>query len=192
MESYVSEAKRRVLGWEIAALALVILLVGVLGCGTSDSQSTAVSTADTTEDRQSSPTEAVLEPVASSRASGTVRFMKKNRIGLLHVELQGLKSLPDGGQYVLWLMASRHSMVPLATYPPGKGGTLSQTWQPNSGHLAAIEDGSKTRFMVTKTMSAPEKEKTLLGGDVPYYPPFIGDPILRGTFVGPLVGSASN
>jgi hypothetical protein len=118
--------------------------------------------------------------------------MKKGRTGLLHVELQGLKSLPDGGQYVLWLMASRHSMVPLATYPPEKGGTLSQTWQPNSGHSASIENGSKTRFMVTKTMSAPEKEKTLEGGDVPYDPPYIGDPILRGTFVGPLVGSANS
>jgi hypothetical protein len=180
----------------LIACCAIALPALTAGCG-SDSDSTAVvDTAKTTEaekEVESGPTKAVLHPVGASKASGTVLYVKKaSGIGLLKVSLRALEPLPQGGQYVLWLLASRHSMVPLSTYPVESDGRLDEDVVANPVFLGSIEDGSKTHFLVTGTDSAAEHEKSLGGGDTPYDPPYIGKPVLRGTFTGPLAGSGES
>lgn len=179
----------------LSLLAFSMLVLAALGSGCGGSNDAGAESPQSS--KASAPsfgpgqTGAVLQPVDGSDASGTALILKKHPTSAAHfkVRLEGLEPNTNGGQYVVWLMASRHKMVPLYSYPVGKNGVFAHTWLPNPLHVSFIEDGSKTEFMVTRANNADEKEQTLEGGATAYDPPFIGESVLRGTFTGPLVGT---
>ena len=156
------------------------------GCG-SAADTVSISTSAPAE---SGATEAALRPVDGSQAAGTVRLIRKHPGGSsLVVDLSHLKPVSNGGQYAIWILASRHNMVPLATYPVGSSGELHERVEADPVFLGTVENGTRTHFLVTRTDNAAEHERSLGGGDTPYDPPFIGTQVLRGTFSGPLVRS---
>ena len=170
----------------------MILVLAVLGSGCGDSSGTAAETTSSTAPASakgggSGPTESVLRPVDDSEASGTFLFLPKSpsRGARMEIRLDGLEPSVNGGQYVLWLMASRHEMVPIYTYPAGKNGVLAQEWKPNLSSVGYIEEGTKSQFLVTRANTSAEQQQTLEGGERSYDPPFIGEPILRGRLTSP-------
>lgn len=178
----------------------MVLVLAVLGSGCggnsdTDAQATPSTAAETTPSSttasakgdSSGPTEAVLKPVDGSEASGTFLFLPKrpSRPARMEIRLDGLEPSVNGGQYVLWLMASRHEMVPIYTYPAGKNGVLAQEWKPNLSSVGYIEEGAKSQLLVTRANTSAEQQQTLEGGERAYDPPFIGEPTLRGRLTSP-------
>jgi len=122
--------------------------------------------------------------------TGTVVYVKRSSgLPLMKISMSGLEQATGEKQYLLWQMGSRHNMVSFASYHVPNGGKLSVNLEPNPESLSFLEDGSTTEFLVTKINNDDRffaaTEKAPSASD----PAQIGEPVARGTFTGPLVGS---
>lgn len=174
----------------LGAFALVLALVA-FGCGSSTGSDTATAETDPPA-RSSGPTKAVLKSLADSGVTGTVVYEKRSAgLPVMKIRLSGLERATGEKQYFIWQMGSRHNMVSFASYHVPKGGKLSVNLEPNPESLSFLEDGSTTEFLVTKVLNDDRffeaEEKAPSATD----PAQIGEPVARGTFTGPLVGSPS-
>jgi hypothetical protein len=170
-------------------LALTALLI--LGCGGAESKSATAGGPES--NRSAGPTEAVLKSLNNSGVTGTVLYKKQSSdLPVMKIKLDGLQRANGEKQYFIWQMGSRHNMVSFASYHAPHGGKLSVTLEPNPESLAFLEDGSTTEFLVTKVNNDDRffaaAEKAPSGSD----PAQIGEPVARGTFKGPLVGSTDS
>lgn len=177
--------------WNILLSLTSLLVVGLLlvGCGDSGSGSATADT--TTKARTPGPTEAALSELNSSGVSGTVVYVKQSSgIPMMKIRLKGLERATGETQYFMWQMGSRHDMVSYASYHVPKANQLSVNLEPNPESLSWLEDGSTTEFLVTKVENDDRffeaEEKAPSAGD----PAMIGEPVARGAFTGPLVGTA--
>lgn len=173
----------------LGACVLVFTLVAV-GCGSSTGSDTATAETDPPS-RGSGPTKAVLKSLADSGVTGTVVYEKQSSgLPVMKIRLSGLERATGEKQYFIWQMGSRHNMVSFASYHVPKGGKLAVDLEPNPESLSFLEDGSTTEFLVTKVFSDDRffaaEEKAPSASD----PAEIGEPVARGAFTGPLVGSA--
>lgn len=173
------------------SLSLLILAVVALlqaGCGDSGSGS---ATADaTTKARPSGPTEAALGELGDSGVTGTVVYVKQSSgLPMMKINLSGLERATGEKQYFMWQMGSRHNMVSFASYHVPNGGKLSVNLEPNPESLSFLEDGSTTEFLVTKVNNDDRFFAALEKAPSASDPAQIGEPVARGAFTGPLVGS---
>jgi hypothetical protein len=172
----------------LGILSLVALLL--LGCGGSDSESATAESPPKGDG--SGPTEAVLRSLGNSGVTGTVVYEKQSSgLPVMKIRLTGLQ--PAGGekQYFMWQMGSRHNMVSFASYHVPRSGKLSVDLEPNPESLSFLEDGSTTEFMVTKVLNDDRFFAAQERAPSASEPAVIGEPVARGTFIGPLVGSPS-
>lgn len=177
----------------MAACALVI--AAFAGCGGgSDGATTVAETVDqetTTPARTSGPTEAVLHPLGGSKATGRARYLKKaDGTPFIRIRAQGLEPVSGDRQYIVWQKRSRDDMVMLATWYVGKDRRLDESWEPSSASLAYLEDGLRTKLLVTKIevndrLYEPGASKNS------YVHYVIGHPVLEGNFTGALVGATA-
>jgi uncharacterized membrane protein len=179
-----SAPARQLLLWLIALAALLIV-----GCGDGGSNSATAGAAPGTP--KSGPTEAVLRSLGGSDVTGTVVYVKQSSgLPVMKIRLQGLERARGEKQYFIWQMGSRHNMVSFASYHVPNGYKLSVNLKPNPESLSFLEDGSTTELLVTKVnnddLFFAAAEKAPSAND----PGQIGEPVARGAFAGPLVGSA--
>jgi hypothetical protein len=181
----------------LALLACSLLAVGCGGSesteGGGDTNAIEATEAAATPPRQqpkSGPTEAILEPVGDDGPTGVARYLlKPNRTPVFKLEMHGLEPTSAKGGYRLWVFGNRHDMVGLATFKVGKTGRISYKSETVESHIF-VEEGSKPDLLITRIDSVEHLREALLQGDDLWDPLYIGEPILRGTFEGPFVGSA--
>lgn len=181
---------RRLGGAAVCACALALSILA-LGCGGSDPSGSAATAA--AKDTSSGPTEAILQPVGNSGVSGKVVYVKPSSgLPLMKIRLQGVRKAVGEAQYFIWQLASRHDMTSFASYHVPRGTSLSVNLEPNPESLAWLEDGSKTKMLITRIENDDRffaaEERAGSPGD----PPMIGTPVARGAFTGPLVGPAGS
>lgn len=175
----------------VAVCALVIAAFAGCGGGNSDNGTTVAETVDqqtTTPQRTSGPTRAVLRPVDDSTASGVISYARKpDGTPLMKFRLEGLGSGSDGTRYVFWQTSPRHQMVVIAGFLPRSDGRIVRKNEAAIESFDFVEEGTNTEFLVTE-MSNSQWQR-VFSGNYPSYPPVIGDPVLRGTVTGSLVGA---
>jgi hypothetical protein len=176
-------------------LACGLLAACVAGCGGGDSDAgtSAAETVEpqtTTPQRTSGPTRAVLQPVDDSTASGTISFTKKqDGMPLIKVRLEGLDPISGEEQYVIWQLGSRHDMLPVASYYAGKDGRVDEDIESSFEPFQFLEDGSKTKILVTYVPQDDDWREGLSGGSQGGWDPLVvGKPLLEGPITGSLVG----
>lgn len=173
----------------ISLSLLVLAVLGLLlaGCGGESGSATADATAKA---RPSGPTEAALRELGGSGVSGTVVYVKQSSgLPMMKIRLKGLERATGEKQYFMWQMGSRHNMVSFASYHVPDGGKLSVNLEPNPESLSFLEDESTTEFLVTKVNNDDRFFEALEKAPSASDPAQIGEPVARGTFTGPLVGS---
>lgn len=180
-------------GYLAAALVLAALASGCGGSTSTDVKAAATEGAEAAETRRKvhpGQTEALLEPTGEGSAQGTARYqVKPNRTPVLHVEAAGLEPVSGTSRYAVWIVGDRHDMVNLAAFQVGEDGRLSRRLEtPESYNF--VEEGSKTELLITKVDDINEVGEGISQSSDPWDPPLIGEPVLRGTFEGPFVGSA--
>ncbi len=167
--------------------ALLVALF-VTGCGGGDSESNVAATATDTI-RHSGPTVAVLQPVGEMRAAGTARYsVNSDGSRSISLNIHGLEPAAWNRQYVVWQKHSRNDMVILATWPVGADRRLVESWEPNSASQRFLEDGSRTKLLITRIelndrLTEPGAARNS------YEHVVIGKPVLEGQFEGALVGA---
>jgi len=180
----------------LGLLACVLLAAGCGGSGSTGDGDTgnaveATEAAATTPQRETGPTEAILKSAGDTGAAGAARYqLRPNSTPIFHLEMRGLAPTTGKKGYRLWMFGDRHDMVGLATFKVGKTGRISYKSETVESHVF-VEEGTKTVLLVTKVDSIEHLREALLKSDEPWDPLYIGEPVLRGTFEGALVGSAS-
>jgi hypothetical protein len=177
---------------------LIALALGTVGCGSSESPSTAPAAAPAPT-AKSLYAKTKLQSPRSGGATGTATFVKHNDRYTLQVDLRGLRPTHGQSQYFLWQIEAAKDrvsletpddMVNLASYRVNGNGRLAIELEPTAKAFVALENGSLTHFLVTKIESPARLQKAILLFDRTGNPPDLGEPIAEGTFRGSLVGAA--
>jgi len=185
--------ERRRLG-ELIGGALVVLLIVLFATDTvnigggddsdSDGSATAGQIAAPASGKQ--PTQAVLEAVDGSDASGQALFGRLKNQVVLAIAAKGLDPSPAGQSYAISLVRSPEERVPIAAAKVGKSGEIGGQYPiaPNVlGLLAGGYDEMEVSLVVNKELrsalaKAQQEEAT---------PSFEGAEFLRGPVTGPIV-----
>jgi outer membrane biosynthesis protein TonB len=142
------------------------------------------------------PTVAELTAVDGSEAKGQAIFGRyKNKLAL-QIEATGLEPTTKGtDSYTIWLAQSANKMLPLA-FPVEVSGTgkaanaIAAQFEVPVEVLAYLANGTFDQIAITRTddklftasVKAAKKAETT--------PKYLGDEVLRGTIVGPIIGIA--
>jgi hypothetical protein len=191
---------------EVRAAVLICLLVSAVGiaalgagCGGGDSSSDAPTREGTAAAIAADPNvkttkkgfgtgtvEAVLHPVGeSAEATGQFQYtVEFDESRLIELQAAGLEPASGDRQYAVWQKDSRRDMVLLATWHVGADGRLHESWEPNSASQRFLEDGSRTKLLITKVGDSARLSEARNSYDHIY----IGIPVLEGDITGPLVG----
>jgi hypothetical protein len=170
---------------------LILFALFLPGCGGTNSESATAGGPET--NHSSGPTEAVLKTLRNSGVTGRVLYQKQSSgLPVMRIKLNGLQRAAGEKQYFIWQMGSRHNMVSFASYHVPDGGKLSVNLEPNPESLAFLEDGSTTEFLVTKVNNDDRFFAAAEKAPSPSEPAQIGEPVARGAFKGPLVGSTDS
>jgi hypothetical protein len=129
---------------------------------------------------------AVLHPVGdNSEATGDFEYTARlDETRLIKLQATGLEPASGDRQYAVWQKASRGDMVLLSTWHVGADGRLVESWEPNSASQRFLEDGSRTKLLITKVGDTTRLSEATNS----YEHIYIGTPVLEGTITGPLVG----
>jgi hypothetical protein len=191
---------------ERRAAGVIYLLLGALaiaalgaGCGGGDSSSAAATGEATVAATSGDPNvkttkkgfgtgtvEAALHPVGeNAEASGWFQYtVELDESRLIKLQAAGLDPASGDRQYAVWQKDSRRDMVLLATWHVGADGRLDESWEPNSASQRFLEDGSRTKLLITKVGDNARLSEARNSYDHVY----IGIPVLEGSIAGPLVG----
>lgn len=186
--------------WAIlAGVAIVVLFVVfvVIGTGGSDS-STTTSSAETTSGETTTAskgkelTQATLNPVDGSEATGKAIFGRvKNRLAL-QVFATGLEQTGNGESYTIWLAASPQKMLPLASTEVKADGQIRAQVEVPTEVLAYLANETFGQIAVTRTDESQLKASLAKATKEKSAPVYTGTEVLRGTVTGPIVGAAKN
>jgi hypothetical protein len=137
---------------------------------------------------KSGPTEAVLNPIGDNTARGTARFLTKPSGTVLQLEVTGLEPAANESRYVVWVLSDRQDMMMLAELQVGEEGQIMRGIGTVESH-AVVESGEKDVLLITRVSNIDRVRQGIAetGG---WDPPLIGEPVVRGTLEGPLVGSS--
>lgn len=193
------------LGGGILAAIVVIVVVVILVSGGGDSSSTTTTEGGSTTAAENGnaenssgakeSTQAELTAVDGSEAEGLATFGRlKNKLAL-QIEAKGLEPTVEGtNAYTIWLAQSPQKMLPLASTAvkgSGKGAEeIAAQFEVPVEILAYLAKGTFDQIAITRTrtkafeaaIAAATKNKTT--------PQYTGEPVLRGTITGPIVGLA--
>jgi hypothetical protein len=187
----------------IAVIVVVIILVS--GGGGDNSPSTAsneggsTTAAETGKGENSgeakSATQAELIAVDGSEAVGLATFGRlKNKLAL-RLEAKGLEPTVEGTDaYTIWLAQSPRKMLPLASTAvkgSGKGaGEIAAEFEVPVEILEYLATGTFDQIAITRTHTKTLEAAIAVATKNKSTPKYVGEPVLRGTITGPIVGIA--
>jgi hypothetical protein len=172
------------------AISAAVLALGVAGCGSGDTSETTHKLAPIPKPVKRVPGEFVasgplkidLRPVGSMPASGTILY-KKLPAGraLLKIRAEGLEPVSGPLRYVVWQFSSRYDMTIVTRARVGSDGRLSEDLK-SSKFLFLFEREVKAQILITK-VNAVRLARWMSRAKNPRFPKFVGEPVLRGSFV---------
>lgn len=171
-----------------AALAIctIAAIAIAAGCGADEGSDSSTTSAATVMPIAAGTAQAVLRPVGGATARGGADYVKKpDETRLIRLHATGFEPASGQQQYAVWQKHSRDDMVLLATWRVGDNGRLVETWEPNSASLRFLEDGTRTKLLITRVGDISRLSEAKDSYDHIY----IGEPVLEGTFTGSLVGA---
>jgi hypothetical protein len=182
--------------WAILAgvAIVVVFVVLVFGGGGDSSSSTSTTEATGGETTAASNgkelTQAVLNPVDGSEASGKAIFGRvKNRLAL-QVFAEGLEQTGNGESYTVWLAASPQRMLPLASTEVKADGQIRAQVEVPTEILAYLANETFGQIALTRTDESQLKASLAKATREKKAPVYTGTEVLRGTVTGPIVGLA--
>jgi len=192
-------------GGILAAIVVIVVVVILASSGGSDSSSTTAneggtntaaeegSAANASEAKEA--TQAELTAVDGSEAVGLATFGRlKNKLAL-QIEAKGLEPTTEGTDaYTIWLAQSPQRMLPLASTAvkgSGKGaGQIAAQFEVPVEILAYLAKGTFDQIAVTRTRTKPFEAAIEAATKNKTTPKYTGEPVLRGTITGPIIGLA--
>lgn len=178
-------------GAAIVVVFVVILLVSGGGSDSGSGSTTTNATSPTgTPQKAKEVTEAILNPVDGSEASGAAIFGRVKNTLALQIAAQGLEPTAQGSSYTVWLAASPQRMLPLATTEVGKDGRINAQVEVPTEVLAYLADETFTQIAVTRTDESRLQASLRQATKAKQAPAYTGTEVLRGTVSGPIVGAA--
>jgi len=179
-------------GVAIAVLFVVIVLVSGDDGDSGSATTTAASTTaeETTSNGDKEVTQAVLNPIDGSEATGAAIFGPvKNKLAL-QIAAEGLEPTGDADSYTVWLAASPERMLPLATTEVGEDGRINAQVEVPTEVLAYLADETFGQIAVTRTVNSRLGASLKEATNEKQAPSYTGTEVLRGTVTGPIVGAA--
>jgi hypothetical protein len=197
----------------IAVIVVVILLVSGGGDGGSSSTATEGTTANANSETGTEPgtgsetgkaageggtkelTQAQLTAVDGSEAKGVATFGRvKNKLAL-QIEATELEPTIAGtNSYTIWLAQSPKKMLPLASTTvkaSGKGANeIAAQFEVPVEVLAYLANGTFDQLEITRTEDEKFKATIETATKAKTTPTYFGEPVLRGTIIGPIIGLA--
>ena len=186
----------------IAAIVVVIIVVsggGGNGSSTTGGEGGSTSAAENGNGENSAetkaPTQAELTAVDGSEAVGLATFGRlKNKLAL-QIEAKGLEPTVEGtNAYTIWLAQSPQKMLPLAsTAVKGSGKSaeeIAAQFEVPVEILAYLAKGTFDQIAITRTRTKPFEAAIEVATKNKTTPKYTGEPVLRGTITGPIVGLA--
>jgi hypothetical protein len=181
------------------ALVVVALLI-ILALGGGDSGDTTTSAAgentaasQETISASTNPklTQAVLDSVDGSDATGVATFGRVKNSLALQVEAEGLEPTKQGDSYTIWLYESPRKMLPLASTVVPESGKIGAQVQVPTEVLAYLANETFDQLDVSLTTDATLKASLAKATKERKAPIYTGTDVLRGTISGPIIGAAN-
>ncbi|MDX6654392.1 MAG: hypothetical protein QOH18_1102 [Solirubrobacterales bacterium] len=192
-------------GGVLAAIVVIVVVIILVSGGGSDSSSTTGNEggANTTAEEGSAEnaskkakeaTQAELTAVDGSEAVGVAAFGRlKNKLAL-QIEAKGLPPTTASTAYAIWLAQSPQKMIPLAsTSVKGSGegaGQIAAQFEVPVEVLAYLAKGTFDQIEITRTLTKPLEASIKVATKNKTTPKYTGEPVLRGTITGPIIGLA--
>jgi hypothetical protein len=182
-----------------AAAAIVVALVIVFAiAGGDDSGDTTTAAGESsagseeTVDTSTNPklTQAVLDPVDGSDATGVATFGRVKNSLALQVEAEGLEPTEPGDSYTIWLYESSRKMLPLASTVVPESGKIGAQVQVPTEVLAYLANETFDQLDISHTDDATLKASLAKATKEKKAPIYTGTDVLRGTISGPIIGAA--
>lgn len=179
-------------GVAVLVLVVVVLIVGGSGGGSSSSttQTATGEAGATTPAASKKVTQATLTAVDGSDASGSAIFGRVKNSLALQVEAKGLTPTKQGQAYTVWLAQSPKKMLPLASTPVSKSGTIAAQFEVPTEVLSYLANETFGQLAVTLTSTPLLKASLAKATKEKKAPVYTGTEVLRGTITGPIVGAA--
>ena len=196
--------KAWLIGGGILAAIVVIVVVIILVSGGDSSSNTTTEGGSTTAAENGGgenssgakqATQAELTAVDGSEAEGLATFGRlKNKLAL-QIEAKGLEPTVEGTDaYTIWLAQSPQKMLPLASTAvkgSGKGAEeIAAQFEVPVEILAYLAKGTFDQIAITRTRTKPFNAAIEFATKHKTTPKYTGEPVLRGTITGPIVGLA--
>ncbi len=193
-----------IFGGAILAAIVVVVIVLILGPGGGSSTgSTQASSSSGGEGKAGSkeatkaPTEAKLKAVDGSEATGLATFGRYKKTLALQVEASGLEATTKGtDSYTIWLAQSPQKMLPLAFPVEVKASgkfahKIAAQFEVPVEILAYLAQGTFDQIAITRTANKQFETSVNVAKKKKQAPTYTGEPVLRGTITGPIVGLAA-
>jgi outer membrane biosynthesis protein TonB len=205
-------------GGIVAAIVVIVVVIILVSSGGSDKNSSTSPVAETppaetegtteegaTENTAAqTPTQAKLTAVDGSAAKGTATFGRvevENKEGekegklALQVEASGLEPSEKEDTYTVWIAESPRKMLPIVygieVEPKGKGAEkIAAQFELPVEVLAYLAAGTFDEIAITRTNNEELKESVEAATKAKETPKYVGEPVLRGTISGPIIGLA--
>ncbi len=176
-------------GGGLAIVAIVLGAVALFG-GTSGSGSSGIAPepgSELTASEEGKVTQAVLEPVDGSEASGRAVF---GRVGkeeiVLQVTAEGLERTPKGQSYTVWLYRTPKLSLRVGSVPVGEGGKLGARFAIPEELLAYVAGGAFDQIYVSRTSDAAYRREVAKAKQEKGLPRYTGETVLAGEITGPI------
>ncbi len=192
-------------GGILAAIAVIVVVILLASGGSGGSSSTAstaggsTTAADNGSGEKTSAakeaTQAELTAVDGSEAVGLATFGRlKNKLAL-QIEAKGLEPTTEGtNAYTIWLAQSPQRMLPLASTgvkSSGKGAEeIAAQFEVPVEILAYLAKGTFDQIAITRTQTKRIDAAIEVATKNKTTPKYTGEPVLRGTITGPIIGLA--
>jgi hypothetical protein len=185
------------IGGAVVVLLLVLFATGAIDVGGSDDDEgdggavPAALNENLPASVEGRATQAVLQGVDGSGASGRALFGRFKQQVALVVAAKGLEPSPAGQSYAISLARANGDRIPIAATRVTDAGTISGQFQLPANVLGLLASGYTEMgisLVVNKELEAALRQAR--GAKAP--PEFSGEEVLRGPVTGPIVEAAAD
>jgi hypothetical protein len=176
------------LGGALVVLLLVLFATDTINLGGGDSSDSddAASPGQISTSSGKQPTQAVLEPVDGSDASGQAVFGRLRNQVLLVIVAKGLAPSGQGQSYAVSLVRSPEERIPIAAAKVGKSGELGGQYPIAPNVLGLLANGFD-QMEVSLVVNSELREALTKAQQAEATPEFEGAEVLSGEVTGPIV-----
>lgn len=175
-------------GGALGIVAVVLIAIAVFGGDSGSGGGARGAEGEAVAAANGNVTQAVLEPVGDSDASGRALF---GRVGkeevALEVTAEGLEPTGKGQSYTVWLYRSPKLALRVGSAQVGEEGELGARFGLPTELLAYVAGGAFNQVRVSRTSDAAYKREVARAEKNEALPRYSGETTLEGKITGPVV-----